>query len=92
MPLKSLHTFPLLPVFPWPSRSPAGCLPAGGPEELWGHFQPVFFQLVLNHQQDVLMLEQIPEQGAAQERFGLDKNILQGSQDQSGVPAADHNG
>lgn len=52
----------------------------------------MFFQLVLNHQQDVLMLEQIPEQGAAQERFGLDKNILQGSQDQSGVPAADHNG
>lgn len=63
----------------------AGWLPAGGPEELWGHFQPVFFQLLLNHQQGMLMLEQIPEPGAVQERFRFDKNILQGSQDQLGV-------
>lgn len=45
----------------------------------------MFFQLLLNHQQGVLMLEQIPEPGAVQERFRFDKNILQGSQDQLGV-------
>lgn len=91
LPLIHLHRFQLFPFFPWPFG--AAILTWTGWLELWGHLHFwVFFQLVFNHHQDVLLLVQIPEPCVVQERLQFDKNILQGSQDQFGVPAAVHNG